>query len=98
MTFTDRLPRTVHADRWLDVDGEAALPESPRGHRVNTASVALDYFDVLGAPVLSGRAFHSGDLATGARTVIVNQSFVHRVLGGSQPDRPAGALRHQERG
>jgi len=81
VTFTDRLPRTVHADRWLEVEGEAALPQSARGHRVNTASVALGYFDVLGAPVLSGRAFHTGDLEAGARAVIVNQSFVHRVLG-----------------
>jgi putative ABC transport system permease protein len=85
VTFTDRLPHTVHADRWLDVDGEAALPESARGHRVNTASVDLDYFDVLGAPILSGRAFHSGDLETGARPVIVNQSFVHRILGDRNP-------------
>jgi putative ABC transport system permease protein len=85
VTFTDRLPRTVHAARWLDVDGEAAPPESARGHRVNTASVALNYFDVLGAPVLSGRAFHSGDLEAGARVVIVNQSFVNRVLRDRNP-------------
>ena len=85
VTFTDRLPRTVHAERWLDVEGETAPAQSARGHRVKTASVALDYFDVLGAPVLSGRVFHAGDLEGGAEAVIVNESFVHRVLGDRNP-------------
>jgi putative ABC transport system permease protein len=84
VTFTSRLPGTVHAERWLEVDGEAAPPQSARGHRVNTASVAVDYFDVLAVPVLRGRSFHSGD-AEGAETVIVNQSFVRRVLGNRNP-------------
>jgi hypothetical protein len=52
---------------------------------VSSASVALDFFDVLDAPILSGRAFHSGDLQPGARTVIVNQSFAQVVLGGNNP-------------
>jgi len=40
---------------------------------------------VLDAPILFGRAFHSGDLQPGARTVIVNQSFAQVVLGGNNP-------------
>ena len=52
---------------------------------VSWASVALDFFDVLDTPILSGRAFHSGDLQPGARTVIVNQSFAQVVLGGNNP-------------
>jgi putative ABC transport system permease protein len=52
---------------------------------VSSASVALDFFDVLEAPILSGRGFHSGDLQPGARTVIVNQSFAEVVLGGTSP-------------
>jgi hypothetical protein len=52
---------------------------------VSSASVALDFFDVLDTPILSGRGFHSGDLLPGARTVIVNQSFAQVVLGGSNP-------------
>jgi hypothetical protein len=50
---------------------------------VSSASVALDFFDVLDAPIRSGRAFHSGDLLPGARSVIVNQSFAQVVLGGN---------------
>jgi hypothetical protein len=52
---------------------------------VSSAWVALDFFDVLDTPILSGRAFHSGDLQPGARTVIVNQSFAQVVLGGNNP-------------
>ena len=52
---------------------------------MSSASVALDFFDVLDTPILSGRAFHSGDLQPGARTVIVNQSFAQVVFGGSNP-------------
>ena len=40
---------------------------------------------MLDAPILSGRAFHSGDLQPGARTVIVNQSFAQVVFGSSNP-------------
>jgi hypothetical protein len=52
---------------------------------VSLAWVALDFFDVLDTPILSGRAFHSGDLQPGALTVIVNQSFAQVVLGGNNP-------------
>ncbi len=52
---------------------------------MSSAWVALDFFDVLDTPILSGRAFHSGDLQPGARTVIVNQSFAQVVFGGNNP-------------
>jgi predicted permease len=88
VTFADRLPRMYHPHRLIEVDdgGAAPLrPEWPAGYRVSDASVALDYFDVLETPILAGRGFHSGDLAPDAHSVIVNQSFVHRVLGGRNP-------------
>jgi hypothetical protein len=76
-----------HSARRIDLDeGGAAPPNEHFGYRrVSSAWVALDFFDVLEAPVLSGRAFHSGDLLPGARTVIVNQSFLRLVLGGNNP-------------
>jgi putative ABC transport system permease protein len=86
VTFTSRLPRTVHSQRSVEVDAadSAVLAASDPSHRVNTVSVALNYFDVLGAPVLSGRAFRSADLSAGLRgdagPVIVNQSFVRQIL------------------
>jgi hypothetical protein len=45
----------------------------------------VDTLDVLEAPILQGRGFHSGDFAAGAPVAIVNRSFVARVLGGRNP-------------
>ena len=61
-------------------------------------------FDLLGVPVLAGRAFHSGDFgADGARRgVIVNQSFVRHLMGDKNPIgrrvRYANALRNEPPG
>jgi hypothetical protein len=52
---------------------------------VSEASVSVDYFDVIGAPPIAGRSFHSGDLAPARRVVIVNESFVRRVMRGVDP-------------
>jgi hypothetical protein len=46
------------------------------------ARVALDYFESVGQPVLRGRDFNAGDLGEGGSAVIVNTTFVDRVLGG----------------
>ena len=86
VTFTDRLPRTYHPQRWIEVDvGETAPPDTEVLHRVGAASIDVGYFDVLDTPILSGRGFHSGDLGSDPGVVIVNQSFVGRVLGGRNP-------------
>jgi hypothetical protein len=87
VTVASVLPLMDHPSRQIDVDEGSAMPANRNvGHRwVPSASVALDFFDVLDAPILSGRAFHSGDLLPGARTVIVNQSFAQVVLGGNNP-------------
>ena len=87
VTVASVLPLMDHPSRQIDIDEESAA----RGERnssqrqVSSAWVALDFFDVLDTPILSGRAFHSGDLQPGARTVIVNQSFAQVVLGGNNP-------------
>ncbi|MGZ8378197.1 MAG: ABC transporter permease, partial [Gemmatirosa sp.] len=98
VTLANRLPRMDHPPHMIEVDSGGAAPEHPSfpgGYRTSSAAVDLDYFDVLGAPVLAGRAFHAGDLApshdtAGAegarpRVVIVNESFVRLVLGGRNP-------------
>jgi putative ABC transport system permease protein len=87
VTAATVLPLMAHPSRRIDVDEDGAAPADrtvgPR--RVSSASVAPDFFDVFDAPILSGRAFHSGDLLPGARTVIVNESFARLVVGGSNP-------------
>jgi putative ABC transport system permease protein len=87
VTVATVLPLMDHPTRQIEVDEGSAAPANPNvGRRwVSSASVALDFFDVLDAPILSGRAFHSGDLQPGARTVIVNQSFAQVVLGDNNP-------------
>jgi len=87
VTVASVLPLMAHPLRQIEVDEGSAAPANGNAGRrwVPSASVALDFFDVLDAPILSGRAFHSGDLLPGARTVIVNQSFAQVVLGGNNP-------------
>jgi putative ABC transport system permease protein len=86
VTFGSRLPGMYHPWRRIEVDaGGAASPDSGLGHRVSAAWIDVDYFDVLGTPVLSGRGFHSSDPESGQRVVIVNQAFVHGVLEDRNP-------------
>lgn len=85
VTFADRLPRMYHPWNQIEVDEGAVEPRDARGHRVSAASIDVNYFDVLGTPILSGRGFRSGDRAPGAQAVIVNRPFVDQVLGGRNP-------------
>ncbi len=85
VTYAERLPRTYHYWNQVEVDGGAVPREDPRGHRVGRPAVDVDYFEVLGAPILSGRGFTLAGLESGARVVIVDQPFVDRVLGGADP-------------
>jgi putative ABC transport system permease protein len=88
VTLAERLPRMDHPPLRIEVDSGGAAPENPSfpgGYRTSSSAVDADYFDVLGAPLLAGRAFNAGDLAPNARAVIVNESFVRLVLGGRNP-------------
>jgi hypothetical protein len=83
VTFTSRLPRTAHSQRRLEIDGAGpAISPAERGHRVSSVSVAVNYFDALDARVVAGRTFARGDFGTAPDPVIVNDSFVQRVLQG----------------
>jgi hypothetical protein len=86
VTLTDHLPHTPYKPRMMELEAAAAArPNTPNYHRIVNASVDLNYFDALGARILAGRAFHSGDRNPGAPAVIVNESFVRGVLGGRNP-------------
>jgi len=81
VTFVDGLPGEDHDARRAEV---VSLPEiAPKW--VAIASADLSYFDVLKAPVLSGRAFSRADLAPNVRVVIVDQAFVDMVMAGRNP-------------
>jgi putative ABC transport system permease protein len=87
VTTATVLPLMDHRASRIEVDEGSAAPMDNdfRERGVRAARVALNFFTVMEAPILSGRAFHSGDLLPGARTVIVNQSFARLVLGGRNP-------------
>jgi predicted permease len=90
VTRTATLPGTSHRWRRIEMDdgGEAPrseLDEKGPGRWVSGGVVAPDFFDVLGAGAIQGRTFHQGDAHPDARTVVVNEAFVDRVLGGRNP-------------
>jgi predicted permease len=85
VTFTNRLPRTHHRPQPIEVQPVDASSPNIQAPRVGSAVVGPDFFDVLGAPVLSGRPFQEGDQGDAVRPVIVNRAFVSQVLGGANP-------------
>jgi predicted permease len=50
-----------------------------------TASVGAGYFEAFDRPILAGRGFHDGDRTRESRTVIVNEAFARRLMGGATP-------------
>jgi predicted permease len=112
IAFANRLPLMYHPARLIEVDegGAAPLnPQFPDGYRVSSASVDLGFFDAVEAPVAAGRGFRASDYPAdrvepgtpGARpgVVIVNRSFVRRVLGDRNPiGRRIRYLRFEESG
>jgi predicted permease len=82
------LPRTDHSSLLVEVEssgsGDPGVPTGIVGS-VNRALVDVDYFEALDQTVIEGRAFEQADLAGDAAPVIVNTSFVDRVLGGRNP-------------
>ena len=92
VAFVTEPPGTSHDGARIQLADSAQLPKGLRV--VGIARAEPTTFSVLGAPILSGRGFHSGDLVPGARNVIVDLGFVKHVLGGmnplgrQHPDRP----------
>jgi predicted permease len=95
VTLAERLPLMDQALAAVELDG-GGTPDRASGiaeteHArpgfvvVNTTAVAPDFFEAFNAPVLAGRGFDSRDLAAGADAVVVNESFVDRILGGGNP-------------
>ncbi|HZD05725.1 MAG TPA: ABC transporter permease, partial [Longimicrobiales bacterium] len=84
VTLARGLPVKAHGTRVVEVDGGGATLLKPgrRGYDVYSDHVGVDFFDVVGSPVLAGRGFDAGDLEEGSRAVVVNASFVDEVLGG----------------
>jgi predicted permease len=79
VAFADRLPVADQFKYEIAVDSSLGAPTS--GLRVSTlVHVAGDFFGAFGTAITAGRAFAPHDYENG-RVIMVNQSFVHHVLG-----------------
>ncbi len=78
------LPRMQHPSRQIELDGES-LSDNSRAPWVKTARVDVDFFRALEQPILMGRGFDTNDLGEDRSAVIVNKTFVDRLLGGRNP-------------
>ena len=89
VTYADQMPQLVSSNfRKITMDpGPAAGPnEGCVGCSVaKVVSVDPRFFDVVGAPVIGGRAFTTADAEHGTRAVLVNEVFVDQVMGGRNP-------------
>ena len=95
VTFVDRLPRTARPQYDIELSddtsvtgqapGGAGTDSRPPLREATVAGIEPSYFEVLGAPVLAGRAFTAADLAPNANAAIVDQGFVDQVLQGRNP-------------
>jgi hypothetical protein len=89
VTYADQMPQLIPSSfRAIEMDpGPAALP----GERcvgcdyAKVVSVDPRFFDVVGAPVIRGRALTTADAEQRTRVVLVNEYFVDQVLGGRNP-------------
>ena len=83
VTFTSHLPRLGHPESAIELSDRSGVADTGSvSKRVDIARVDPSYFDVLRAPVRTGRAFGAGEGAAGGGVVIVDQGFVDQVLGG----------------
>jgi predicted permease len=86
VTYGDRLPFMYHLSRAIEMDaGPIAPAVFHEGHYVAEASVDPRFFAVIGAAVSSGRSLAAADAGQSARAVVVNETFVKRVMGGLNP-------------
>jgi predicted permease len=74
VTYASRLPGAYHERLRLEVDSTE--------DRIQTAWVAVNFFDALGTPIVTGRGFRTADVAAGGHVAVVNPSFVQHVLDG----------------
>src|SRR6185436_11691907 len=82
----DQMPQLVPSNfRSIMMDSGAPGERCLDCYGVKVVSVDPRFFDVVGAPVIRGRALTTADAEQGTRVVLVNKVFVDQVLGGRNP-------------
>jgi predicted permease len=85
VAFASTLP-LWGAPQWrFELDGQAASVDPNDRPAVAGVEVSSQYFDVLGVPILRGRAFTTIDGRQGERVAIVNRRFVDKYWPGQDP-------------
>ena len=87
VTYADQMPLKRIGWRAIEMDPGPAAEPSERcvGDCAGFVSVDPRFFDVVGAPVIRGRALTTADAEHRTRAVLVNEFFVDQVLGGRNP-------------
>jgi len=88
VTYADQMP--LMRLQWYAIEAEGSPPNCGNDHCIpnycaGIVSVDPRFFDVVGAPVIHGRALTTADAEQKTRTVLVNEFFVKRVLHGGNP-------------
>jgi putative ABC transport system permease protein len=68
---------------FVRLDGPPPDPTAPQN--ANVAWITDGYFESMGVPVISGRAFTPRDTAATDRVVIINQRLARQVFGDADP-------------
>ncbi len=89
VTYADQMPQFTRGRNLIKMDAGPAAEQSqrcPEGwHCAGFVSVDPQFFDVVDAPVIRGRALTTADAEQQTRVVLVNQTFVNDILRGSNP-------------
>jgi putative ABC transport system permease protein len=89
VTYADQMPQLTSGRHFIKMDPGPAGANSEHcmaGYScAGVVSVDPRFFEVVGAPVIRGRALTTADAEQRTRVVLVNESFVDEVLGASSP-------------
>lgn len=89
VTYANQMPQLTQGRHFIKMDpGPAAEQDekcSAGYYCVGFVSVDPRFFDVVGAPVIRGRALTTADAEQRTRAVLVNETYVEAVLGGTNP-------------
>lgn len=87
VTYADQMPLMRLGWKAIELDPGPAAAQSDEGCVRCAAFVSVDprFFEVVGAPVIRGRALTAADAEQPMRDVLVNEFFVDQVMGGRNP-------------
>ena len=89
VTYADQMPQLTNGRNFIKMDpGPAAERDEHCAdgyYCVGVVSVDPRFFDVVGRPMIRGRALTTADAEQRTRVVLVNETFVDEVLGGRNP-------------